>query len=281
MGLSTKVFSHNFSELIEAEIAALEKKAFSLLPDFQQGVVMNAEEYNKGNGRIRLRAVIKAKDERTLVIQEIPFGVTTDSLISSIEDASRKKKIQIKSIQDFTAERIEIEIKLAAGKKAKDTLQALYAFTQCEIALTGRVVVIHENRPREMDVEDVLRYTAEQLVETLKQELELEQQRLLDELHRKTLTQIFIENRIYKAIEKCKTYEAVQKAVLDGVNRFRDNCNGMLPWKMWRCSWVSRSSESLNSTSTRIKRRLKPCQGDLKNVRKNLKKITAYAIAYL
>ena len=221
VGLSTRILPHNFGELIAAQIAILNKKPFKLVPDFQQGGRMDASEYEKGNGRVRLRAVIERRDDQALVIREIPFGTTTDSVIASIEDAARKKKILIQSISDFTSGKIEIEIKLPAGQDAEKAIQALYAFTQCEAAISSRSVVIRDNRPVEMNVDDILRHNTERLVSLLKAELQAERHRLLEEFHRKTLVQIFVENRIYKRIEEKKTYPEVQKAVLSGVNEFR------------------------------------------------------------
>ncbi len=221
VGLSTRILPHNFIELLEAQVAILQKKSFKIYPDFQQGGLMDTSEYDKGEGKIKVRAVIEKKDKDKVVIREIPFGTTTDTVISSIEDAARKKKIKIRSISDFTAEKIEIEVSLAQGEDAEKTIQALYAFTACEMSINSSIVVIRDRRPVSMNVDEILRYNTDQLVGLLKRELELEKQRLLDELHNKTLVQIFIENRIYKDIEKCKTYEEVQKAVLDGVNKFR------------------------------------------------------------
>lgn len=220
VGLSTKVLPHNFPELIKAQIAILEKKRFKVLPDFQQGGLMDVSEYNQGSGRIRLRAVIKQKD-RKLYIREIPYGTTTESLMASIEDAARKKKITIRSIHDFTAEHVEIQIDLPSGADIEKTLQSLYAFTQCEVSATSRIMVIRDDKPVEMKVHEVLRHNTAQLVRTLKKELQLERKRLQEEIHRKTLVQIFVENRIYKRIEECETARAVQQAVLDGLNVYR------------------------------------------------------------
>lgn len=221
VGLSTRILPHNFIELLKAQVAILNKKSFKILPDFQQGGLMDTSEYDKGNGKVKVRAVIEKKDKDKVVIREIPFGTTTDTVIGSIEDAARKKKIKIRSISDFTAEKIEIEVTLAQGEDAEKTIQSLYAFTACEMAISSSIIVIRDRRPVSMNVDEILRYNTDQLVALLKQELELEKNRLLNELHNKTLVQIFIENRIYKDIEKCKTYEAVQQAVLDGVNKFR------------------------------------------------------------
>ena len=221
VGLSTRILPHNFIELLEAQVAILQKKSFKVLPDFLQGGLMDTSEYDKGNGKVKVRAVIEKKDKDKVVIREIPFGTTTDTVISSIEDAARKKKIKIRSISDFTAAKIEIEVTLAQGEDADKTIQTLYAFTSCEMSINSSIVVIRDRRPVMMNVDEILRYNTEQLVSLLKRELELERHRLMEELHSKTLVQIFIENRIYKDIEKCTTSEGVHTAVLDGVNKFR------------------------------------------------------------
>lgn len=221
VGLSTRVLPHNFTELVEAQVAILQKKPFKIVPDFQQGGVMDASEYDRGNGRVRVRAVMERRGADTLVIREIPFGTTTDSLIASIEEAARKKKVQVKSIHDFTAERIEIEVVLSPGESLDKAEQALFAFTQCEVALSCACVVIDDRKPVVLDVESVLKRNTERLVDLLKKDLQVQRRKLQDELHAKTLVQIFVENRIYKDIEQCKTSDAVNQAVLEGVNRFR------------------------------------------------------------
>jgi topoisomerase IV subunit A len=221
VGMACKILPHNFPELIEAQIAILKKQSFKLLPDFPTGGLMDARDYADGKGGIKVRAKIKVKDESTVVIKEIPPTTTTDSLIGSIEDAARKGKLKVRSVNDFTSEEVEIEIKTPSGVTAEQLVDALYAFTDCETTIASRIIVIKNNRPVEMTVSEVLRENTAQLVETLKRELELRQKKLEEELHFKTLVRIFIENRIYKKIEQCKTNEAVVKAVQDGFKPFR------------------------------------------------------------
>lgn len=221
VGLSTRVLPHNFIELLEAQVAILAKKPFTLLPDFPQGGLMDPGEYERGRGRVRLRSRIEPKGKHGLVIRSVPPGTTTESVMASVEEAAKKKKLSIKSIHDFTSEAVEIEITLAPDQSPEKVIQALYAFTQCEVAISSRIVVIDRNRPVELDAEEVLRHNTRRLVKLLRRELEAERRKLLDELHHKTLVQIFIENRIYKRIEECKTYPDVQRAVLDGVNEYR------------------------------------------------------------
>ncbi len=221
VGLSTRILPHNFAELLTAQIAILNRKPFTLYPDFPQGGTVDVREYLKGNGRVRIRARIEPRGDHTLVIREIPFSATTDSVIASIEAAARRKQILVKSIDDFTAEHVEIAVHLAEGQALDRAVQALYAFTQCEVTVSGRVVVIDGNRPVELDVEAILRRNTTDLVELLKRELEWEARRLDDEIHRLTLVQIFVQHRVYKDIETCETFAKVKQAVLDGMHRHR------------------------------------------------------------
>ncbi len=227
VGLSTRILPHNFIELLEAQIEILrEKKSapaqINLVPDFQTGGLMDVSEYNKGNGKIKLRARIEPKDKNLVVISELPAGQTTESLTNSIEDAIKKKKLPIRAINDYTSEKVEIELTLTQGYSQEKAISQLYAFTNCETSISSRIIAINEKRPVELNVEDVLRANTTQLVHILTGELELKRAKLLDEFHSKTLVQIFVENRIYKAIEECETYEAVMQAVFDGLNPFKE-----------------------------------------------------------
>ncbi len=221
VGLSTEIFPHNFNELIEAQIAIIQKKPFTLYPDFQTGGLVDASEYADGTGRIKIRAAIEPRDKNKLVITSLPWGQTTESLIGSIEDAIKKKKVMVRDITDLTAKEVEIELALSTGASQENTIQSLYAFTNCEVTISSRPVVLYQNRPREMSVSEILRANTEQLLDILKRELEVRAKELDDAFHSKTLEQIFIEERIYKRIEEQETYEAVQQAVLDGFKPFR------------------------------------------------------------
>jgi topoisomerase-4 subunit A len=222
VGLSTRILSHNFIELLQAQVAILDKKEFQLFPDFQQGGLMDASEYAKGVGRVRLRSDIDVTGPRQLTIRSVSPSVTTDSLIASIEAATKKKNLKVKAINDYTAGTVEIELTLGQEQDAEKMKQTLYAFTSCEVTLSSRVVLIDRDRPVEMDVDGVLRANTKNLLKTLKRELEAERRGLLEKLHHMTLVQIFVEHRIYKRIEECKTYPDVQAAVLDGVNKHRE-----------------------------------------------------------
>jgi len=220
VGLSTRILPHNFRELLEAQIAILKSEPYSILPDFQQGGLMDVSEYNRGNGRIRVRACIRKKAGDKLAITELPYGATTESLTASIEDGIRKKKVPVKSIDDFTAERVNIELTLAPGASPEKAIQALYAFTGCESTVSCQAFVIQRGRPALLDVERILEEDTRRLLSLLKQELLLRKRNLLEEIHTKTLVQIFVENRLYKQIETCRTYPAVQQAVREGLLPF-------------------------------------------------------------
>ncbi len=281
VGLSTRIFSHNFVELIEAQIAILQKKKFAVLPDFVQGGLMDVSDLNDGNGRIRLRACIEQRKNNRLVVTELPYGQTTESLTSSIEDAVRKKKVPVRTINDFTAEKVEIELVLSPGTKAPSAMKALYAFTSCETAATGRMVVIHNGRPIDTTVSEVLRQNTDQLVSLLKQELELKRDSLLDDFHRKTLVQIFIENRIYKKIEECKTYAAVRKAVKDGLAPFRDQLRRDVTGDDIEMLLAIRIRRISRFDIDKNRKDIEAILEELEVVKKHLNRLVPYAVKYL
>ncbi|MGD9781633.1 MAG: DNA topoisomerase IV subunit A [Kiritimatiellia bacterium] len=281
VGLSTRVLPHNFGELLQAQIAILQKKTFKLLPDFPQGGLIDAREYDEGRGKVRLRAVIDQKDEATLVVRELPYGVTTETLIGSIEDAAKKGKLKTKAIRDYTAGKVEIEIALAADADVQQAIQALYVFTQCEASLSLRPIVIREQRPVEMSVHDILRYNTKRLVELLRKELQFERKKIDEALQTASLVRLFIVHRIYKRIEECKTAPEVRQAILDGLDPFRDqlrrdvssaDLDMLLGIPIRRISLYdihkSRKEED-------------DLLADFDAVEKNLTDVTAYAIKYL
>jgi topoisomerase-4 subunit A len=222
VGMATKILPHNLIEVLEAEIACLQDEQLLLFPDFPGGGYADVSEYNDGNGKVLVRAKLDTSDPKKIVIREIPFGSTTESVISSIEAASKKGKLKIAGISDFTAENVEIEVRLARGVHTSDTVDALYAFTECENSISVNLMVIKDGKPVQMSASDVIRKNAHQLVEILKAELKLEERQLKDKLHARTLEQIFIQNRIYKRIEEKTTAEAVIEAVLSGLEPFKD-----------------------------------------------------------
>ena len=222
VGLATHIFPHNFIELLEAEIAILQNKPFQVLPDFQTGGLLDVSDYHDGIGRIRVRARMEARAGGVIAITELPYGQTSATLCDSIEEAARKKKIQIKGILDASSDHAEILVTLTAGTDPEKAMKALYAFTNCECSLTASMVVIENNRPCERTVSEILRSNVAQLTDILRRELEIRLGELQDEQHRKTLVQIFVEERIYKRIEQCTEAEQIPREILVGFEPFRD-----------------------------------------------------------
>lgn len=281
VGMSSRILPHNFPELLQAQIAILKNQPFKCLPDFQTGGLMDAREYKDGAGQIKVRAKIKVKDDSTVVIKEIPPTTTTESLIGSIEDASRKGKIKVKSINDFTSEEVEIEVKAPPGVSGDQLVDALYAFTNCEVSIASRIIVIKDNRPVEMTVSEVLRENTAQLQDILKRELQLKEKRLQEEMHFRTLERIFIEERIYKRIEQAKTNESVLAAVYDGFEPFKKqlvrpltepDVERLLQVRIRRISLfdINKHREDME----RVK-------ADLSMTRAHLKNLTAFVISHL
>lgn len=221
VGMATHILPHNFVELLEAQIALLEEgREITILPDFPTAGIMDASDYQGGKGRVKLRAKIEIKDAKTLVITEICYGTTTESLIRTIDEAAKRGKIKIESIHDYTAEKVEIEIKLPRGAYADDLINALYAYTECEVSLVSQLIVIKDNLPCELDVQTILQLYVDKLQEYLKKELELEKARLLEKIFTKTLEQIFIENRLYKRIETIAVYDHIHDSIAEGLEPF-------------------------------------------------------------
>ncbi|MDR3335421.1 MAG: DNA topoisomerase IV subunit A [Treponema sp.] len=220
VGMSTKILPHNIIEVLEAEKAALEGKPFTLYPDFLTGGLVDVSDYKDGNGKVLVRVRLDTSDPKRIVIREIPFGSTTESLINSIETAAKAGRIKIQSLNDFTTEHVEIEVKLARGVYSEETVNALFAFTECEQSISVNLLVIRDNFPVVTTVTEVIQYHAKELVNILTRELEQEKKELQDRLHSKTLERLFIEKQLYKVIEKIKTAEAMEKAVMNGFEPF-------------------------------------------------------------
>ena len=223
VGMSTHILPHNFIELLEAEIAIIEDRPFTLLPDFPTGGIMDASLYDKGAGKVKLRAKIDILDPKTVVITEICYGTTTESLIRSIDEAAKKGKIKIDAIDDYTSDKVEIAIKLPRGQYAQDLLDALYAYTECEVSLSSQVVVIKDNLPWETNVDEILRFHASKLQEYILKELEIEQRKLHEKIFEKSLEQIFIENRLYKLIENIDSYEKIHEVIAHALIPYHEN----------------------------------------------------------
>lgn len=220
VGLSTAILPHNFTELLEAEINLIQKKPFTLYPDFQLGGVMDVSDYQDGLGKVKVRAVIEARDKNKLVITQLPWGETTDSLSASIEEAVKKKKVAVRKIHDLTSQTVQIELELATGATQEKVKSALYAFTTCEKSIASRPIVLDAGRPRAMSVTQILQKNVDRLMSLTKREQEIRLAELDKLFHDRTLDRIFIEERLYKRIEKEKTYEGVKATIRTGFAPF-------------------------------------------------------------
>jgi topoisomerase-4 subunit A len=281
VGMSTKILPHNPVEVIRAEIAALKGRKFKLDPDFLTGGFCDASEYADGLGKVRVRAKFDLSDEKRIVIRELPFGSTTESLIASVESAAKAGRIKIASITDFTTDKVEIEIKLQRGIYAADILDALYAFTECEQSISCNLLVIKDELPVIMRATDVVKHHAGRILDILKRELELEAAELQDDLHARTLERIFIEERVYKAIEKMKTQEGVRKSVVVGLEPYKkeirrqvtdDDVERLLKIPIRRISLydINKAKEEMEAIKAR-----------LGQIRKHLAALVDYATSFL
>lgn len=219
VGLSTKILPHNFCELIEASISYLKGKKFELYPDFPTGAMIDVSNYNDGmrGGRIRVRAKIEELDKKTLIIRDVPYGLTTSQLVDSILKANDSGKIKIKSVTDNTAKDVELVIQLATGVSTDQTVDALYAFTDCEVSIAPNACVIIDDKPNFIGVSDLLKYATEQTRKLLGIELEIKLSELEENWHFASLEKIFIEKRIYRDIEEQTTWEGVLEAIQLGL----------------------------------------------------------------
>ena len=281
VGMSTQIMSHNIHEVIEAEKACLRGEKFQLFPDFATGGLIDCSEYKDGLGKIIARAKLDTSDEKKIIITELPYGSTSESLKESIEKAARNGKVKISSINDYTADKVNIEIKLPRGVYVKDVVDSLYAFTDCEKTVYCNLLVIKDNMPVQMTCTEVIQYHAKQLTQILHDELELEKADLFEKMHLRTLERIFIEERIYKAIEEMKTETAVNKAVKDGFVPFAaelirpvndSDIEHLLKIPIRRISLydINKNRKEVQAINARIK-----------EINKLLKHIVEYAISYL
>ncbi len=282
VGLSTKILPHNFNELCEASINHLEGKRFRLLPDFPTGGFADVSEYNKGErgGKVKVRAKIEVVDKKTLAIREIPFGTTTGSLIETILKAQDKGKIKIKRVSDNTAKHVEILIELVPGSDPDVTIDALYAFTDCQMSISPNACVIVSDKPLFLTVDEILRISTDRTKDLLKRELEIKLGELNEKWHFSSLEKIFIEKRIYRNIEEAETWEAVISTIDKGLKPYK---------KLFKREITTEDITRL--TEIKIKRiskfdsfkadeEIKGVEKDLKQVAYDLKHLTEYTVAY-
>ena len=282
VGLSTKVLPHNFNELIQASIAYLKGKKFSLIPDFQTGGIIDVQNYNDGirGGKVRVRAKISAQDKNTLVITEIPFSTTTSSLIESILKANEKGKIRVKKIEDNTAANVEILIHLPSGISPDKTIDALYAFTGCETSISPLGCVIINHKPNFIGVSDMLRISTDSTVQTLKKELEVKLQELENQWHFASLERIFIENKVYRLIEDQETWEGVLNAIDEGLKPFI----GVLKSHVVEEDLIRLTEIKIKRISKfdidKAQQRIDTLEAEIKEVQGHLDNLIEYAINY-
>src|SRR4051812_16404794 len=283
VGLATKILPHNFCELIEASIKCLRGKRFELFPDFQTGGSMDASNYNEGKrgGKVRVRAFIEEQDKKTLLIKSVPFAVTTTQLMESIVKANDQGKIKIKKVTDHTAADIEIIIELAQGISPDITIDALYAFTDCEVGVSPNACVIVENKPQFLGVHELLKISADNTKELLKRELEIKLAELQEKWHYTSLEKIFFEEKIYKELEKKhETWEKVLIAIDKAFEPFKK--------KLKRA--ITRE-DIIKLTEKPVRRiykldidelndQIKNLETDIKQVKHDLEHLTDYAVAY-
>ena len=282
VGLSTKILPHNFIELIKASIDVLKEKKPKIYPDFPTGGIADFSEYNQGmrGGKIKVRAKMDIVDKKTLIIREIPYSTTTTSLMESIVKASEKGQIKIKQVVDNTAKDVEIVIHLQSGQSPEIAMDALYAFTDCEISISPNACVIVEDKPQFMAVNDILKYNTQQTLDLLKKELEIRRSELMEKILFSSLEKIFIENRIYRDIEEAKTWEDVIARIDKGLKPHKK--------KFYR---EITNDDIVRLTEIRIKRisrydsfkadeLLKDLEKQLKETQHHLRHLTEYAIAY-
>ncbi len=282
VGLSTKILPHNFIELIEATIRHLQGKKFKLFPDFATGGIADITNYNDGmrGGRVRIRAKISQLDKNTLVIKEIPFSTNTSTLIDSILKANDKGKIKIKKIEDNTSSEVEILIHLPSGMSPDKTIDALYAFTNCEVSISPLSCIIIDNKPAFLGVSEILRRSTDHTVSLLKSDLEVKLEEFQEQWHFASLERIFIEKRIYRDIEEEETWEGVIRAIDEGLKPHIAHLKRAVT-----------EEDIVRLTEIRIKRiskfdlekaqqKIEALEGEIAQIKHHLDHLIDYAVAY-
>ncbi|MGV3640961.1 MAG: DNA gyrase/topoisomerase IV subunit A, partial [Adhaeribacter sp.] len=282
VGLSTKIMPHNFRELIKASIDVLKGRRTEIYPDFQTGGMVDVSDYKGGarGSRIRVRATIEKVDKTLLIIRDVPYGTTTTGLMESIVKASENNKIKIKKVIDNTAANVEIHVQLPAGVSPDLTIDALYAFTDCEVSISPNICVIIDDKPHFMTADDVLQMSTIKTKDLLKRELEIRQAELNQKWHMSSLEKIFIENRIYNLIEDCETWEAVIETIDKGLDPFKN----LLRREVTREDIVRLTEIKIKRISKydafKAEEYLRKLEEEMAEVADNLANLTRYAIAY-
>ncbi len=283
VGLSTKILPHNFCELIEASIKCLRGREFELFPDFQTGGMIDVANYNDGKrgGKVRVRARVEELDKKTLVIRDVPYGVTTTQLMESITKANDQGKIKIKKVIDVTAADIEIQIDLAPGISPDITIDALYAFTDCEVSISPNACVIVQNRPQFLTVRELLTVSSENTKALLKKELEIRLSELEDKWHYTSLEKIFFEEKIYKELEqKHETWETVIEAIDKAFTPFKKKLKRTIEREDILKLTEKPVRRIYRLDINELNEQIKNIEADIKQVKFDLENLTDYAVAY-
>jgi len=283
VGLSTKILPHNFCEIIEASIKALRSRKFEIYPDFQTGGMIDVSNYNEGKrgGKVRVRALIEEVDKKTLAIRDVPYGITTAQLMDSIVRANDQGKIKIKKVTDNTAQEVEVMIDLAPGISPDLTIDALYAFTDCEVSISPNACLIVDQKPEFISVNELLKFSASQTKELLRKELEIRLAELQDKWHYTSLEKIFFEEKIYKELEKKHaTWEKVLEAIEDAFQPFKKQLKRAV-----------KREDVVKLTEKPVRRiykldieelndQIKALEADIKQVKFDLNNLVDYAVTY-
>ncbi|RYF88632.1 MAG: DNA gyrase/topoisomerase IV subunit A, partial [Chitinophagaceae bacterium] len=283
VGLSTKILPHNFCELIEASIKYLKGKKFEILPDFQTGGTMDASAYNEGRrgGKVRVRAIIEEQDKKTLIIKSVPFGVTTTQLMESIVKANDQGKIKIKKVTDHTAAAVEIFVELAPGISPDITIDALYAFTDCEVSISPNACVIVDKKPQFLGVPELLKVSADNTKDLLRQELEIKLAELQEKWHYTSLEKIFFEEKIYKELEK--KHDTWDK-VLAAIDKAFDPFKKQLKRAITREDIIKLTEKPVRRIYRldidELNAQIKNLEAEIKQVKHDLANLVDFAVAY-
>ena len=282
VGLASKILPHNFNELIAACIAHLKGEDFQLYPDFPTGGMADVSRYNDGlrGGAVRVRAKISKIDKCTLAITEIPFSTTSESIKESILKANEKGKIKIRKVDDLTADKVEIVIQVAADESSDKTIDALYAFTDCEVSISPNACVIWDDKPHFMGVSDILRRSADHTKYLLGRELEIKLDELNGAWHTASLERIFIENKLYQLMESCRTREAAYEAVDKGLEPFKKLLKKEVTLEDVQHLTELKFIRITRYDSEKADNEIKQIEADIKQTKHELAHLTDYAIAY-
>ncbi|AHH05381.1 Topoisomerase IV subunit A [Borrelia miyamotoi FR64b] len=282
VGMAAKILPHNFNEILNAVKSELLGEPYELYPDFPTGGIVDVNEYADGNGKVLVRAKIESTDDnKAILIKELPFGETTESLIASIEKAIRKNYIKVSSINDFTTENVEIELTLPRGVYASEVIEKLYHYTNCQVSISVNLLLLSDRYPVIYTITDIIKFHAEHLQKVLKMELELERSKIIEKIFYKSLEQIFIEKKIYKILETISKESDVVNIVLNEIFKYRNNLSReivlsdienllKIPIRKISMFDIDKNNKDIRTLNK-----------ELKNVESNINSIKGYAINFI